>query len=160
MNKLGSLLSVVNLIAVSAVLGLFVYTKILYKRPVITEGKERLKLVQPSVKGKVRNKVVINFDPITANLNPFVDEQGKQKTHYVSLAMALELRDELDQTKFNEAKPVILDRALQILVKKKFEDLNQVQGRYLLRSQMIDAANEYLGAPIVTEIYFSDFLLQ
>lgn len=105
-------------------------------------------------------KMTINFDPLTANLNPYLDENGKQKTHYVSMTLALEIRSEEDQPKFEEAKPVVLDKLLQILVKKKFEDLNQVQGRYLLRSQIIDAANEYLGAPIVTEIYFFDFILQ
>ena len=72
----------------------------------------------------------------------------------------MEIRDERESAKFNLAKPIVMDKIIQNLGKKKFEDLNQVQGRYIFRSQVIDAANEYLGAPIVTEVYFGDFLLQ
>jgi flagellar FliL protein len=55
---------------------------------------------------------------------------------------------------------VILDKINSTLSKKKFYELNQVQGRYIFRSQIIDATNEILGGPIVLDIYFTDFLLQ
>ncbi|MBC7397863.1 MAG: flagellar basal body-associated FliL family protein, partial [Bdellovibrionales bacterium] len=87
-------------------------------------------------------------------------EDGKPKSHLATFSLAVELRDAREQGKFEAARPVVMDRIIQNLGKKKFEDLNQVQGRYLFRSQVIDAANEFLGAPIVTEIYFSEFLLQ
>jgi len=38
-----------------------------YKRPAITESKER---------------GMINLEPITANLDPYVDTDGKNKTHF------------------------------------------------------------------------------
>jgi len=103
---------------------------------------------------------MVTLDPITVNLDPFVGDDGKSKIHYATLTLAVELRSEQDLEKFNQSKPVVMDRVIQNLGKKKFEDLNQVQGRYLFRSQVIDAANEYLGAPIVSEVYFNDFLLQ
>ena len=161
-NKLGLILGVLNTVAIAAVLGLFVYTKVIYKRPSITESKERQKLIQDANKpsnGAVK-KALIAIEPITANLDPYTDTDGKQKVHYVSLSMSVEIRDEKEASKFEAIKPVFMDRVLSNLSKKKFEDLNQVQGRYVFRSQIIDAANEFLGAPIVTEIYFSEFLLQ
>lgn len=161
MGKIGLLLGVLNTVVVCAVLGLFVYTKIIFKRPAITEAKERIKLnaAKPTAKELGEEKTIIALEPITANLDPF-QENGKQKVHYVSMTMSVEVRSEDDQTSFEEAKPIILDKVLSILAKKKFEDLNQVQGRYIFRSQIIDAANEYLGSPVVNEVYFSDFLLQ
>ncbi len=163
MKKLGLLLGILNTVAIAAVLGLFVYTKVIYKRPTITEKKERAKLTLSEKKPEnhaAGKKVILPLESLTVNLDPYTDEDGKPKTHYATLGLAVELRDERDQAKFEAARPVVMDRIIQNLGKKKFEDLNQVQGRYLFRSQVIDAANEFLGAPIVTEIYFSEFLLQ
>lgn len=163
MKKIGLLLGILNTLAIAAVLGLFVYTKVIFKRPAITEEKERAKLNRnqkkpdPSLGAK---KLIVPLDPLTVNLDAYTGEDKKQKTHLATLILAVELRDERELSKFEAARPVVMDRIIQNLGKKKFEDLNQVQGRYLFRSQVIDAANEFLGAPIVTEIYFSEFLLQ
>ena len=161
-NKLGLLLGLFNTVVIAAVLGLFVYTKIIYKRPSLTESKERARLMAKQ-RGAVKappKSVILTLDPVTANLDPFTDTDGKQKVHYVAITIAVEIRDDKEQAKFENAKPVVLDRVIQNLGKKKFEDLNQVQGRFVFRSQIIDAANEYLGEPLVTDVYFSDFLLQ
>lgn len=162
MGKLGQILALLNTVAIAAVLGLFVYTKLIFKRPPITESKERAKLAMHDQKNSHDNakKATLVLDPITANLDPFTDTDGKQKVHYVSMTLAVEIRDEAETAKFKAAQPVVMDKVLFHLGKKKFEDLNQVQGRYVFRSQIIDAANEYLGAPVVTEVYFTDFLLQ
>lgn len=163
MKKLGLLLGILNTLAIAAVLGLFVYTKVIYKRPAITEQKERAKLNLSEKKqdpGFGAKKIIIPLEPLTVNLDPYQGEDGKPKSHLATFSLAVELRDAREQGKFEAARPVVMDRIIQNLGKKKFEDLNQVQGRYLFRSQVIDAANEFLGAPIVTEIYFSEFLLQ
>ena len=163
MAKIGQLLAMLNTIAIAGVLCIFVYTKLIYKHPAITETKERIRLAQNGTKLDPQNnatKTTVLLDPITANLDPYTGPDGKQKVHYVSLTLAVEIRDVAEAEKFNAAKPIVLDKVLTHLGKKKFEDLNQVQGRYVFRSQIIDAANEYLGAPVVTEVYFTDFLLQ
>jgi flagellar FliL protein len=74
--------------------------------------------------------------------------------------MSIEVRDEKEIPKFENIKPVIQDQIIQHLGKKTFEDLNQVQGRYLFRSLIIDASNAYLKESVVTDVFFSDFLLQ
>ncbi len=158
-NKIGLILGVLNTIVVAAVLGLFVYTKLIFKRPVVTESQEREKIIGAK-KSTVAEKTLVSLDPITANLDPYKEANGKEKIHYVSISMSVEITDENDQGTFEDARPIIMDKILSILAKKKFEDLNQVQGRYILRSQIIDAANEYLGTPMVEDVYFSDFLLQ
>ena len=163
MKKLGLILGVLNTVAIAAVLGLFVYTKLVYKHPAITESKERTKLalnakkIDPALGAK---KALVTMEQMTVNLDPYLGDDGKQKNHYVSLTLVIEIRDERETSKFDSSRPVVMDKIIQNLSKKKFEDLNQVQGRYLFRSQVIDAANEFLGAPIVTEVYFTEFLLQ
>jgi flagellar basal body-associated protein FliL len=134
---------------------------VLFKRPEITESKERAKLTASEAKIVPDGKhFMVAMEPITVNLDPFKGDDGKEKIHYATLTLTFELRREADAAQFEGAKPVVMDKVIQNLGKKKFEDLNQVQGRYLFRSQVIDAANEYFAAPVVTEVYFSDFLLQ
>ncbi len=163
MKKLGLILGLVNALVIAAVLGLFVYTKMIYKRPPITEGQERKRLAKAEHKTEVvhdQKKGIVVLDPITANLDPFIDTDGKKKMHYISITLAIEIRDEKEIHKFEEIKPIVLDQILQQLGKRKFDDLNQVQGRYLFRSLIIDATNAYLKEPVITEVYFTDFLLQ
>lgn len=163
MKKLPLILGLVNTVAIAAVLGLFVFTKVIYKRPAITESKERQRLAANNQKVVLVNtgkRGFIPLDPIAANLDPFMDVDGKQKMHYVSLAMSVEVRDEKEISRFEQIKPFIQDQIIQQLGKKKFEELNQVQGRYLFRSLIIEASNAYLKDPVVTEVYFTDFLLQ
>ncbi len=162
MKKFGLMLGIINTVAIAALLGLFVYTKLIFKPPPITEMKERERLMQTGHKAGPDNdakKFMVVLEPISTNLDPYV-EDGKEKNHFVSMTVAVELRGEEDVEKFTAVKAVIMDKIIQNLGKKKFEDLNQVQGRYVFRSQIIDAANEYLKAPIVNDVYFSDFLLQ
>jgi flagellar basal body-associated protein FliL len=160
MKNIGLILGLVNTVAIAAVLGLFVYTKILFKHKPITEASERSKLEAKAAKVEPVNHVTVQIEPISSNLDPYTDANGKQKSHYITMTIGVELRSERDKAKFEELKPIIMDKILDHLGKKKFEDLNQVQGRYVFRSQIIDSANEFLKEPIVTEVYFSDFLLQ
>lgn len=163
MKKIPLILGLVNTIAIVLVLGLFVYTKLIYKRPAITEGKERARLAantQKAVLTQTGKKGFVPLDPITSNLDPYTDAEGKQKTHYVSLSMSVEVRDEKEMNRFEEIKPYIQDQIIQQIGKRTFDDLNQVQGRYLFRSLIIDAANAYLKDPVVTEVYFTDFIIQ
>jgi hypothetical protein len=163
MNKIGLILGLLNTVAIAAVLGLFAYTKLVYKHPPITEDKERAKLALKANVSAVNaneKRVMVQLDPITVNLDPFTGADGKPKIHYASMTIAVEIRSAKDQPKFDAAKPVVMDKIIQGLSKKKFEDLNQVQGRYVFRSQVIDAVNEFLAGPVVTEVYFSEFMLQ
>jgi flagellar FliL protein len=163
MGKLGLILTLVNTLAIAAVLGLFVYAKVIYKRPAITESKERARLESKAHQEEVLHsskRGLITLNPMTANLDPYTDTDGQKKVHYVSLTLSIEVRDEKEIPKFEDIKPVIQDQIIQQLGKRTFQDLNQVQGRYLFRSLIIDATNAYLKEPVVTEVYFSDFLLQ
>jgi len=163
MKKIGLILGLVNTVAIAAVLGLFVYTKLIFKRPAITEDKERARIAKVESAAPVSNpndRVLMPLDPVTVNLDGYQGADGKPKTHYASLTLSLEVRSERDRAKVDEAKPAILDHIIQNLSKRKFEELNQVQGRYVFKSQVIDDANAYLKAPLITEVFLVDLLLQ
>jgi len=122
MGKLGLLLGLVNTIVIAAVLGLFVYTKVIYKHPPITESQERAKLARTEHKSEIvhsQKKGIVQLDAITTNLDPYLDADGKQKLHYISVSLAVEIRDEKEISKFELIKPIVLDQVLQQLGKKK-----------------------------------------
>ena len=162
-SKISLILKLTNAVAVLAVLGLFVYTKILFKRPAITEAQERQKLIERSKKREsatLVKKGLVPLETISSNLDSYVGADGKSKNHLLTMTGFIEIRNEKEISKFETVRPIVMDRIIQNLGKKKYEDLNQVQGRYVFRSQIIDAANESMGAPIVTDVYFGEFLLQ
>jgi flagellar FliL protein len=163
MKKIGFILGLLNTLAIAAVLGLFVYTKLIFKRPAITESKERAKIVKkaeaPLVVDRTKT-IMVPLDAVTVNLDAFTGADGKPKTHMVSMNLSLEVIDEKAKEKVEAAKPAILDRIIQNLGKRTFQELNQVQGRYVFKSQVIDEANEYLKTPAVVEVFMTDFMLQ
>lgn len=163
MKKIYLILVLVNSVAVLAVAGLFFYTRVIFKRPAITEGKERTKIEKVETGKPVLDRgerVLYPLDPVTVNLDTYTGADGKPRNHYISVTLSLEFRDSKFKTKMDDAKPVILDHVIQDLAKSKFEDLNRVQGRYLFKSRIIDKANGLLKAPAVTDVYLTDLLLQ
>lgn len=165
MGKIGLILGILNTLAIGGVLGLYVYTQVMFQRPPITETQERQKLEKESEMPahgatSAHHAVMVTLPAITSNLDPYEDQNGKKRNHLVTMTITLEVANEAAQAKIDLAKPVIMDRILQNLAKKKYKDLNQVQGRYVFRSQIIDGANEFIGETAVTDVFFSDFLLQ
>jgi flagellar basal body-associated protein FliL len=161
MGKLGQILKILNTVVTLGVLGFFIFTTFIFKRPKIIENKERERLVTAADQAAVSDgkRILIPLESITANLDPYT-ENGKTRSHYVQMAITVELIDEKQKENFDRLKPVILDRINSTLSKKKFDELNQVQGRYIFRSQIIDSMNEILASSLVVDIYFTDFLLQ
>jgi flagellar basal body-associated protein FliL len=154
-NKLPLILGLVNVLVLIAAAGLLYYTRMVFKRPVITESGERARLAKlhesplpPTI------PMTINFDPITVNIestpkSPKVDEASSQqiqgKLHYVTLGFALEIRDSKRQEDIEELRPFLIDHLLHVLGHKKFQDLNSVQGRYILKTEIVNFANEYIA---------------
>lgn len=161
---MGSILVLVNTLSVAALMGVIVYTKVLHKRTPITEATERARLEQEEKQAKLKPTVKgsIAFDPMKVNLSTDRRDAAGDPSlkHMVALTFTLEVSDMGKQGDIEKTKPLFLDEIISLLGKKTFDDLTTVQGRYLLRSEMIDIANRILGEPIVTNLYFSEFLVQ
>src|SRR5581483_3130648 len=103
-SKTGTLLTLVNTVAVVATAGLLYYTKLLYKRPAITEEQERTHLKEAHVAKPVDAPVsgLIGFEPITVNIESVprapkpadgTTRQIEGKLHYATLGFSLEIQD-------------------------------------------------------------------
>ena len=172
------MLQLVNILAVLGAGGFAYYSKILYKRPPILEEKERERIAAEAQQERTEGAHVdVRFGPITANIASTpthprpadrTSEQIEGKLHYVTLTFSMNISDDSKQDLIETIRPVFLDKMNQILGKKEFHELNSIQGRYLLQSQFIDIANrlvneatgEHNKEPLVTNIYFTQFLVQ
>jgi flagellar basal body-associated protein FliL len=178
-SKLPILLALVNTICILGVIGLAVYTKLIFKRPKITEKAERARIEAIAAKPLPPAKTgIVEFKQMTVNIAPSGGPGGpgepaagtsRTKSHYVTLGFVLEIRDEGRKADIEELRPRIMDKILQILGRKQVSDLSTVQGRYLLRSQILDVTNELLRAAnpskvtfesIATHVYFTQFIVQ
>lgn len=167
-SKTPMILALVNTLAIMGALFAVVYTKVLYKRPAITENSERLRLDSALEAGQKKRKVdtalnlgTVHFDPITANIAPDPGSPGESaRVRYANINFSLEIKDAKKADKVEAIKIPFLDALLSVLGKKKFEDLTTVQGRYVLRSEMISTINKLLKEDLVTNVYFIHYMIQ
>jgi hypothetical protein len=158
------------------VLGLAVYTKVIYKRPVITESSERERLsalhASPTPPPKPG---LITFEPVTINIQSVphapkpADSQARQiegKLHYLTVGFALEIKNMSMKDQVENLRPVIMDQLLAIVGRKAFNELTTVQGRYVLRAQILETVNRIITKepatknPVVTNVFFNQFIVQ
>lgn len=174
---LGLILGALNTVSLLGLLGVLVYTQILYKRPQITEAVEREKITQEfSKKPTEMKRTIVSFEPIQANLKPTpigVQVPGgppqQMKTRYVSMTLALDLIDSEFESAVKTLLPKFLDKLLRELGNTSVDELSSVQGRYLLRSKIAGIMNDLVreekklsanSTPVVANVYFSDFIVQ
>ncbi len=167
---LSLLLVIVNTLAVLGAAGFMAYTKLIFKRPPITEEQEREKIAKKKVPSTtLAPSVILLFQPQTLNLS--ADEaKPPAKLHFASIGFAIEVLDGTYKDFVEDSRPLILDKFSSIVGRKPYSDLVHVQGRYVLRGELVDAINEVLaskpGAPaaakegLISNVYFTTFLVQ
>ena len=166
--------ALLNILAILGTGGFFYYTRFIFKRPAITETKERERIITQHKEAVASDTpTYINFDPTTMNIEaipasaaptdgaakPVASVDGK--LHYATIAFAIEINDEGEKNIFEDLRTIIMDRVISIVGKKKFQELATVQGRYLLRTQILDSVRQLkIPAGLVTNIYFTTFIVQ
>lgn len=192
-SKAPLILALVNSIGVLGALGALVYTRMLYQRPAITEDGERARLAQVAASPTPPPQPgMITFEPVTVNIEATpgapkpldgTPQQIQGKLHYATVGFSLEVRDMGFKPEIDAITPMLMDKVLALLGHKSFNELTTVQGRYVLRTQVLELTNELLakhlparsgadhgkrgpGAqtnkpdPIVVGVYFTQFIVQ
>jgi len=168
--NLATILVLLNSLLVLGALGLFVYTKILYKRPPITEETERAKLALLEKAPEFADAPgIFQFEPITVNLKPseitHLPQEGdtnqlKTKMHFATISIAIELRDINYKGDLELIRPYFLDKLILLLAQKSFNEMTNIQGRYILKTEIIQMINQLMKKSVVTNIYFGQFTVQ
>lgn len=182
------LVALINSVALLGAVGFLTYSRVLYKRPRLTESNERARLqmlhASPTpdpIPGSM------SFDPFTVNIAgtpdapkpaPGTSAQIQGKLHYATVGFSLELRDMRKKDAIEALRPVIMDKILSILGRKQFTEISSVQGRYVLKTQILDLVNQLTEArlsaesagkttaaillkdPPITNVFFTQFTVQ
>jgi flagellar basal body-associated protein FliL len=137
-SKLPMILLLVNFLAIAGAMYMLVYVKFLYKRPSITEETERARLAALAAKPQAPLEPgLVNFDAVTVNIAP-----SDGRPHFATISFALEIRDKTRQGDVETVRALIMDKFLGLVGRKQAHELNNVQGRFILRTELTDAANK------------------
>lgn len=120
--------------------------------PMATEKKETKKKAEKGEGGEAGKEV--KFENVVANLS------GSMKTRFVKVSFSLEGEGDDFADSIKENKTKLIDSALSILGALTVAELDEPGMKNIVRSDLINAFNQVLGKPLVTGLYFSEFVIQ
>jgi flagellar FliL protein len=74
--------------------------------------------------------------------------------------MDLELATATDAAKITKKLPQVRDSILMILPSKQFDDIASMEGKIALRDEIIAKLNSLFVRSVVTNIFFTEFVVQ
>ena len=89
-----------------------------------------------------------------------VNLADEERNRYLRVTMDLELVGPTDAEKLNERLSQIRDRILMILPSKRFDEIASMDGKTALRDEIIGKLNSLFPQKVVTNIFFTEFVVQ
>ena len=82
------------------------------------------------------------------------------RSRYLRVTMDLELAESNDASKLSERLSQVRDSILMILPSKQFDDIASMEGKIALRDEIIATLNSLFTQNVVTNIFFTEFVVQ
>jgi flagellar FliL protein len=150
---LDKILMGLNLATLFGGLALFIYTNVVYKKPLPDESTELSELEKSA---KLQTEVgPFKLDKMTINL---ASEQSRLRFLDVEVHL-LPFKEEGLKT-LEEHKTKLFDIIIEVAGTLSPDELNSVSGKILLENRLKKKINEYLRNQVVREIFFSTFVVQ
>ena len=94
-------------------------------------------------------------------LNSFiVNLAGENGKRYLKIKMDLEIAKEELNDDIRQRIPQIRDSIMMILTSKRYEDIKDTAGKIALRQDIQKQVNAFFKEPCVSNVYFTDFVIQ
>ena len=154
-NKILDLIfSVINLAGVLGGLGVFIYIEYIYKRPLVDNDVEFLKLSEAArrqtyFKPYSMGKMIINLHTPTP-----------VKLRFLNVETFIQPFLETQIPQLEKNKSALTDILIRVAGKMEIGELNTLAGRILLEDRMKKEINSYLRKSVVKKIYFTTFVMQ
>lgn len=134
--------------------GAAAYFLFLKKDPPPEEGNnEQVEMIQPEV-DDAEIGPMINIEEFIVNII------SEDTAHYVKASLTLELTNEQVLEEANKRMPQIRDAVLLLIGNKTFEELQDLQGKKQVKSELKNRINTFLKTGKVKSIYMTDFVVQ
>ena len=89
-----------------------------------------------------------------------VNLADQERSRYLRVTMDLELAAATDTRKLTERLPQVRDRILMLLPSKRFADISSMEGKTALRDEIITKLNGLFPEKVITDIFFTEFVVQ
>ena len=83
-----------------------------------------------------------------------------ENPRYLKVIMQLELGSEELKPELEKNMPQVRDEIIMLLSSKSFDDLSTSPGKRSLKRSIIECVNRHLTTGRVSNVYFSDFVIQ
>ena len=97
---------------------------------------------------------IFNLEPFIVNL---LDNSG---TRYLKLTVNLELTEGASSDDLTAQSTQIRDALIILLSSKSYTDIGTVEGKYLMRDEIVARVNQFLKKGKVKTAYFTEFVIQ
>jgi len=95
--------------------------------------------------------------PLKSFIVNLAGENGKR---YLKIKMDLEIAKEELNDDIRQRIPQIRDGIMMILTSKRYEDIKDTEGKIALRQDIKKHVNSFFKEPCVSNVYFTDFVIQ
>ena len=102
----------------------------------------------------------LDIGPIYPLETFIVNLVGNQGKSYLKAKIELELDNEKLTKEIDKRLPQFRDTILTLLSSKSNDEIKTLEGKYLLREEIVSMLNQFLTTGKVVNIYFTDFIVQ
>jgi len=103
---------------------------------------------------------VIEIGPIYEMEDFIVNLSGGTGNNYLKVKVSLELDSEIVNAEVVKRLAQLRDSILTLLSSKTYDEVKTPEGKYQIRAEIIANLNQYLKTGKITNVYFSDFIVQ
>jgi flagellar protein FliL len=89
-----------------------------------------------------------------------VNIMQKDTTRFLKVGITLETKNQESSERIKNRMPQITDAVLLLVGNKQFDQIKDLQGKLQLKADLLAQINSLVGKDEVTEIFFTDFVVQ
>lgn len=104
--------------------------------------------------GGMSDAILVSMETVVVNLG------GISSNRYLRIQTSLEVGNENDQEMISEKEVILRDKMISFFSSKTMRDIETEGGLFKLRLELKDVLNRLVGAGVIKQIYFSDFIVQ
>jgi len=104
--------------------------------------------------GKSETGAMFELESFIVNLS------GGSGNNYLKIKINLEINKEELKTELEKRLPQFRDAILSLLSSKTYTEVKTLEGKAQIRAEIMTTLNQYLKTGKVTNVYFSDFIVQ
>lgn len=132
--------------------GFAAYTFMLADPPEAAEAEAEVKPEETDLKSIIGT--MYSLDPFLVNID------DEKETRFLKTSLTLELEEEAVTEELDSRIAQIRDIVLLLLSSKRFSEVRSLDGKYVLREEILDQINSILVTGHLKNVYFTEFVVQ